>query len=80
MQTVRRVEPHLVAIAEEHAGAVRLVRLNVDENLGVPGRYRVLSLPTVILFSDGENRATVLGAQPRRKYERAFDGWLRSAA
>ncbi len=74
------IEPHLVAIAEEHAHAVRLVRLNVDANPGVPGRYRVLSLPTVILFSGGEARATVLGAQPRKKYERAFGRWLRSTA
>lgn len=73
------IEPHLVAIAEEHADGVRLVRLNVDESLAVPGRYGVLSLPTVVLFSAGEARATVYGAQTRRTYERAFADWLRSA-
>jgi thioredoxin 1 len=72
------IEPHLVAIAEEHA-EVRLVRLNVDESLAAPGRYGVLSLPTVVLFSDGEARATVYGAQPRKTYEHAFADWLRSA-
>jgi thioredoxin 1 len=74
------IEPHLAAIADANAEAVRVVRLNVDENVGVAGRYGVLSLPTVVLFSDGEAKATVLGAQPRRTYERAFAGWLRSAA
>jgi thioredoxin 1 len=73
------IEPHLLAIAEEHAGSVRLVRLNVDESVAVAGRYGVLSLPTVVLFSEGETRATVYGAQPRRTYERAFADWLRSA-
>jgi thioredoxin 1 len=73
------IEPHLVAIAGEHADRVRLVRLNVDESLAVPSRYGVLSLPTVVLFSGGEARATVYGAQPRRTYERAFADWLRSA-
>jgi thioredoxin 1 len=64
------IEPHLRAIAEEHG--VRLVKLNIDESLATPGRYGVLSLPTVILFAGGEPRETVLGAQPRAHYERAF--------
>jgi thioredoxin 1 len=64
------IEPHLVAIAEERG--VRLVKLNVDESLVTPSRYGVLSLPTVILFADGEPRATVLGAQPRSRFEQEF--------
>jgi thioredoxin 1 len=66
------IEPHLRAIADERAGRVRLVRVNVDEQLGVPGRYGVLALPTVILFAEGEPRATVYGANPRERYELAF--------
>ena len=66
------IEPHLRAIAAENEGRVRLVRMNVDENLGVPGRYGVLSLPTVILFAEGEPKATVYGAQPRKHFEREF--------
>jgi thioredoxin 1 len=66
------IEPHLVGIAEKYEGRARLVRLNVDENLAVPGRYGVLSLPTVMLFTDGETRTTVLGAHPRAHYERVL--------
>jgi len=66
------IEPHLRALAEEWEGRVRLVRLNVDQNLAVSGRYGVLSLPTVILFSAGEPKATVYGAQPRTRYDRDF--------
>jgi thioredoxin 1 len=72
------IEPHLVAIAQEHEGAVRLVRMDVDRNLAVPSRYGVLSLPTVMLFRDGETRATIYGAHSREHYSRAlarfFDG------
>lgn len=64
------IEPHLRAIAAENEGRVRLVRMNIDENLGVPSRYGVLSLPTVILFADGEARETVYGAHPRSRYDR----------
>jgi thioredoxin 1 len=70
------IEPHLVAIAEGHAGSVRLVRMNVDENLAVPSRYGVLSLPTVILFRDGDTRATIYGARSREDYARAFEPFL----
>jgi thioredoxin 1 len=68
------IEPALEGIAAD-TGA-RLVRLNVDEHLAVPSRYGVLSLPTVILFAGGEARATVVGARPRRHFERAFADWL----
>jgi thioredoxin 1 len=66
------IEPHLRAIAAENEGRIRLVRMNIDENLGVPARYDVLSLPTVILFADREPKATVYGAQPRARFERDF--------
>ena len=66
------IEPHLRALAEEWDGRARFVRLNVDENLSVPGRFGVLSLPTVILFAGGEARATVVGAQRRERYEGAL--------
>ena len=66
------IEPHLVAIAEEHAQRVRLVRLNVDENLAVSGRYNVLSLPTVLLFLEGDARVAIFGAHSLSHYQHAF--------
>jgi thioredoxin 1 len=66
------IEPHLRALATEWEGRMRLVRVNVDENLAISGRYGVLSLPTVILFSGGEPRVTVYGARSRRHYERVL--------
>jgi thioredoxin 1 len=66
------IEPHLRELAETWAERVRLVRVNVDEEAALSGRYGVLSLPTVILFSEGEPKATVYGAQPHATFERAF--------
>lgn len=66
------IEPHLRAIAEQHGDRVRLVRMNVDENLAVPGRYGVLSLPTVMLFRGGESLVTVYGAHSRSRFEQSF--------
>ncbi len=66
------IEPHLRAIADEHGDRVRLVRMNIDENFAVSGRYGVLSLPTVILFRDRDACVTVYGAHSREHYAQAF--------
>ncbi len=68
------IEPILERLAAEHG--IGLVRLNIDEHIGVPARYGVLSLPTVILFENGEPRSTVVGARPRKHFEQAFAEWL----
>jgi thioredoxin 1 len=68
----RAIEPILEGLVEKSDGRVLLAKLNVDENIRVPAHYGVLSLPTVILFSGGEPAASVLGAQPRSRFERAF--------
>ena len=72
----RAIEPVLEAVAAENAGRVKLVRMNLDENLGVPARYDVLSLPTVILFTAGEPRETLVGPHSRGRYEKAFARYL----
>ena len=64
------IEPILEALAADHG--LGLVRLDIDEHIGVASRYGVLSLPTVILFENGEPKATVVGARPRSHFERAF--------
>ncbi len=70
------IEPHLRAIAAEWEGRVRVVRVNVDDNRAVSGRYGVLALPTVMLFRDGDTRVTVFGAHSRAHFEREFRPWL----
>ena len=70
----KAIEPLLEGIAADRGAG--LVRLNVDEHIGVPARYGVLSLPTVMLFVDGEPKVTVVGARPRRQFEQAFAEWL----
>jgi thioredoxin 1 len=52
-------------------------RLNVDTNVVVAARYGVLSLPTAIVFEDGEPRSTVVGARSRGHYEREWAPWLK---
>jgi thioredoxin 1 len=72
----RKVEPILEQLEGELRGRVEFAKMNVDENPAVAGRYGVLSLPTAIVFADGEPRDTVVGARPRKHYERALEAYL----
>jgi thioredoxin len=51
---------------------VDVARVNVDEEPGIASRYDVLSIPTVILFAEGDARGTVVGLRPRTHFEQ----WL----
>jgi thioredoxin 1 len=66
------VAPVLDQIVEERAGDVRLVKVNIDEQPVLAQRYGVMSIPTMILFRDGEPVAGTLGAQPKSSLERAL--------
>jgi len=72
----RVVDPILEDLEREHAGRVRFVKLNIDENFVTSSRYQVLSIPTAILFADGEAQEAVIGARPRSHFERAWGRWL----
>lgn len=56
--------------------ALDVVKLDIDANPVVAARYGVLSIPTVILFADGEPRETVVGARPRKHFEKRFAAYL----
>ena len=72
----KAIEPALEEIATTSDGRLRLVKLDIDANLGTPSRYGVLSVPTVILFVGGEARETLMGPQAKSKYERTFAPYL----
>ena len=64
----RMVSPILAEINEERED-LRVVKLNVDENQATAIRYEVLSIPTMILFKDGEIAKKLIGAQPKARIE-----------
>jgi thioredoxin 1 len=66
------VAPVLDKIADERGEELRLVKVNVDEEQELMIRYGVQSIPTIVLFRDGEPAAAVIGAQPKGAIERAL--------
>jgi len=64
------VSPVLEKIAAEREGSLRLVKLNIDENQETSQTYGVMSIPTMILFKDGEPAAATIGARPKGDIEK----------
>ena len=60
------VAPVVDSLAEKYNGRVKFCRLNVDENPRVAARYRIMAIPTLMLFKGGEVVDTVIGAVPER--------------
>ena len=66
------VSPVLEKIAEERPDEIKLVKVNIDEEQGLSIRYGVMSIPTMILFKNGEPAAAAIGAQPKSALERTL--------
>ena len=66
------IAPVLEELAEASEGRVTLMKVNVDENHGLAARYGIQSIPTIVLFKDGEPAAAVIGAQPKGAIERGL--------
>jgi len=62
------IAPVLEQIAEER-DELKVVKLNIDEEPAVAQRYGVMSIPTLILFKDGEPQAAAVGAMPKSMLE-----------
>ena len=65
------VAPVLDRIAEEHDD-VKLVKVNIDDEQQLAMRYGIASIPTIVLFKNGEPAAAAIGAQPKSALERAL--------
>jgi thioredoxin 1 len=68
----RAVAPVLDRIAEERSDELKLVKVNIDEEQGLAMRYGIASIPTVVLFKDGQPAAAAIGAQPKQALERSL--------
>ena len=66
------VAPVLDKIVAERDGELRLVKVNIDEEQGLAQRYGIASIPTMVLFKDGEPAAAAIGAQPKGALEKSL--------
>ena len=69
----RAIAPLLGDVAAERRESLRVVKVNVDENPQLAGRYGVRSIPTLILFQDGQPQAQRVGSLRRVELEAFLD-------
>ena len=72
----RMLAPTIEELANEHAGSVKVGKMNIDENQETPSTYGISSIPAVLLFKGGEMVDNIVGLQPKQRFEEALSGAL----
>ena len=69
----RMVGPIIEELATNYSGRVKIGKLNTDDNPNVASRYGIMSIPTVLLFKNGQIVDRVVGAVPKKVFEKMLD-------
>ena len=69
----RQIAPMIDELADENAGSVKVVKVNIDEAGELAQQYGVSSIPTLMIFKGGETQAQLIGAQPKPTVQEALD-------
>jgi thioredoxin 1 len=72
----RSVAPIVEDLATQYAGKIKVAKINVDESTEVATRYQITSIPTFILFKNGQVADRALGALPRSEFVKLIDRHL----
>jgi thioredoxin 1 len=62
----KQISPALDELSKELGAKIEVVKLNIDENPNVPGKYGVRGIPTLMIFKGGQVAATKVGAMPKQ--------------
>jgi len=69
----RMIGPTIEELSVENAGTFRIGKVNVDENNRLAMTYNVQSIPTIMIFSDGQLVQQLMGVQPKARLQQALD-------
>ena len=72
----KSIAPLLEDLAKDYAGKITFAKINVDENSQTPTKYAVRSIPTLIIFKNGNAEATKIGAVSKTQLTAFLDGVL----
>ena len=74
----RMVSPIIEQLSKEYNGKVKFVKLNTDDNPDIAMKYGIMSIPTIMIFKNGQVASTVIGAGPAAMYKQKIDAVLKS--
>ncbi|MDA0815874.1 MAG: thioredoxin domain-containing protein, partial [Chloroflexi bacterium] len=72
----RMVAPVVEELSQEYDGKVKFVKLNTDDNPQVAGKFGIRSIPTLLIFKDGELSGQVVGFRPKSELAKHLDAAL----
>jgi thioredoxin 1 len=72
----RMVAPVVEEIAAQYEGQLKVVKVNTDDNPGIASQYGIRSIPTLMIFKNGEKVDTVVGAVPKTTLSKAVEQYL----
>lgn len=72
----RLLGPVIDELASDYSGRAKVGKLNIDAAEAIAGRYGVQSIPTVLVFVNGQPVERLVGAMPKKSYAQALDGKL----
>ena len=70
------VHPVIESLAKRHKGKITFGKLNVDENQGIASHFGIMSIPTLLVFKDGKNVGSIIGAMPEKVLEEKLSAYL----
>jgi thioredoxin 1 len=72
----RMVAPILEKLAEEHKGKLKVAKINVDQESDLAAKFNIVSIPTILLFHQGQVAKQQIGAAPRKVLEEMIKEYL----
>ncbi len=68
----RALAPTVAQLATQYAGKLKVVKMNVDENMNYPGQFNIRGIPTLLVFKDGAVAEQIVGAVPKENIEKVL--------
>ncbi len=72
----RMVAPVVEELSKEYAGQLKVAKLNTDENPDIASRYKIMGIPTLMFFKNGEKVDQIVGAAPKPQLKQKIDALL----
>jgi thioredoxin 1 len=72
----RMISPTVEELAKEYSGKIKVLKLNTDENSEIASRYKIMGIPTIMFFKDGNKLDQIVGVVAKQHLKAKIDSFL----